>query len=91
MARVHVVRQHARQVILNLFLDALDALGAGDALAVDIRAEAGRAVLTISGGSSSAAGGERLSVAAALAEAVGGRVDVEGAARTLSLPAQRPE
>lgn len=91
MARVHVARQHARQVILNLFLDALDGLGAGDALAVDIRVEAGRAVLTISGGSASASGGERLSVAAALAEAVGGRVDVEGASRTLTLPGQRPE
>ncbi len=91
MARVHVARQHARQVILNLILDALDALGAGDTLAVDIRADAGRAVLTISGGSSSASGGERLAVATALAEAAGGRVDVDGTARTLSLPAQRPE
>ncbi|HEX6041365.1 histidine kinase dimerization/phospho-acceptor domain-containing protein [Longimicrobium sp.] len=91
MARVHVGRQHARQIILNLFLDVLDGLGGGDTLAVDIRAEGGRAVLTVSGGSSSATGGERLSVAAALAEAVGGRVDVEGGSRTLSLPAQRPE
>lgn len=91
MARVHVGRQHARQIILNLFLDALDGLGAGDTLDVDIRTEGAHAVLTVSGGSSSGGGGERLSVAAALAEAVGGRVDVDGPARALRLPAHRSE
>ncbi|HEX6911825.1 MAG TPA: histidine kinase dimerization/phospho-acceptor domain-containing protein [Longimicrobium sp.] len=90
MARVRVGRQHARQIILNLVLDVLDGLGGGDTLHVDIRGDADRAVLTVSGGSSSE-GGERLAVVAALAEAVGGRVDVDGATRTLSLPAQGAE
>ena len=86
LARVRVARQHARQIILNLVLDALDGLSGGDTLQVDIHAGGDRAVLTVSGGSSSE-GGERLAVAAALAEGVGGRVDVHGATRTLSLPA----
>jgi signal transduction histidine kinase len=86
LARVHVGRQHARQIILNLVLDALDGLGGGDVLQLDIQAGRDRAVLTVSGGSSSE-GGERLAVAAALAESVGGRVDVDGATRTLALPA----
>jgi two-component system sensor histidine kinase HydH len=90
MVRVRVGRQHARQVILNLVLDALDGLAGGDTLHVEVRRESGRAVLTVSGGSSSE-GGERLAVAAALAEAVGGRVDVEGPTRTLSLPAHGAE
>jgi signal transduction histidine kinase len=86
LARVRVGRQHARQVILNLVLDALDGLSVGDTLQLDIHAGGDRAVLTISGGSSSE-GGERLAVATSLAEAVGGRVDVHGATWTLSLPA----
>jgi signal transduction histidine kinase len=86
MARVHVGRQHARQIILNLVLDVLDGLAGGDTLHVDIQSGPDRAVLTVSGGASSE-GGERLAVAAALAEAVGGRVDVHGTTRTLSLPA----
>jgi signal transduction histidine kinase len=86
MARVHVGRQHARQIILNLVLDALDGLGGGDTLRVEIGGEPGRVLLTVSGGSPMD-GGERMAVAAALAEAVGGRVDVDGATRTLSLPA----
>ncbi|HYW13468.1 MAG TPA: histidine kinase dimerization/phospho-acceptor domain-containing protein [Longimicrobium sp.] len=85
MARVHVGRQYARQIILNLVLDALDGLAGGETLQLDIQAGADRAALTISGGPSSE-GGERLAVAASLAEAVGGRVEVEGAVRTLSLP-----
>jgi signal transduction histidine kinase len=90
MARVRVGRQHARQIILNLVLDVLDGLEGGDTLHVDIHGGPEHAVLTVSGGSSSE-GGERLAVAAALAEAVGGRVDVDGAARTLSLPAHGAE
>ena len=86
MARVHVSRQHGRQIILNLVLDALDGLGGGDTLQVEIHAGRDRVMLTVTGGSSSD-GGERLAVAAALAEAVGGRVDVEGGTRTLALPA----
>jgi signal transduction histidine kinase len=86
LARVRVGRQHARQVLLNLVLDALDGLAVGDVLHLEIHAGDDRAVLTISGGSSSD-GGERLAVATSLAEAVGGRVDVHGATRTLSIPA----
>ena len=86
LARVRVGRQQARQVILNLVLDALDGLAVGDTLHLEIHAGHDRAVLTISGGASSE-GGERLAVATALAEAVGGRVDVDGATRMLSLPA----
>ncbi len=86
MARVHAGRQYVRQIILNLVLDALDGLAGGETLQLHIQAAGDRAVLTVSGGASSD-GGERLSVATSLAEAVGGRVDVDGAVRTLSLPA----
>ncbi|HVH11631.1 MAG TPA: histidine kinase dimerization/phospho-acceptor domain-containing protein [Longimicrobium sp.] len=86
MARVRVGRQHARQIILNLVLEALDGLGGGDTLEMEIQTRGDRAVLKVSGGSPPPAG-ERLSVAIALAEAVGGRVEVDGATRTLTLPA----
>lgn len=87
MARVRVGRQHARQIILNLVLDALDGLGGGDPLQVEIRSDGPQVLLTVSGGAS-ADGSDRMAVAAALAEAVGGRLDLDGAARTLVLPAQ---
>jgi signal transduction histidine kinase len=87
MARVRVGRQHARQIILNLVLDALDGLGVGDVLRVEIRCDGPQVLLSVAGGAP-ADGGERMAVAAALAEAVGGRVDVDGATRTLVLPAQ---
>lgn len=86
LARVRVARQHARQIILNLVLDALDGLNGGGTLHVGIHAGGDRAVLTVTGGAPSQ-DGESLSVAAALAEAVGGRVDVDGDTRTLALPA----
>lgn len=85
MVRVRLGRQAARQIILNLVLDALDALSRGQTLRIAVREEEGRAVMTVSGPPSSE-GGERLSVAAALAEAVGGRVDLDGTERTLVLP-----
>ena len=85
MVRVRLGRQAARQIILNLMLDALDGLSAGQTLHIAIHAGDGRAVLTVTG-APSADGGERLAVAAALAEAVGGRVDAEGGERTLVLP-----
>lgn len=87
MARVRLGRQAARQIILNLVLDALDGLSGGDTLRIAVREEDGRAMMTISGAPSSEAG-ERLAVAAALAEAVGGRVEADAAGRTLALPAQ---
>lgn len=86
MVRVRLGRQAARQIILNLVLDALDSLSGGETLRIAVRAEEGRAVLTVSG-AAPAEGGERLAVAAALAEAVGGRVEADGAGRTLALPA----
>lgn len=86
MVRVRLGRQAARQIILNIVLDALDGLVGGQVLRIAVRVEEGHAVMTVSGAASSDAG-ERLSVAAALAEAVGGRVDVEGDERTLLLPA----
>lgn len=85
MARVRLGRQAARQIILNLVLDALDSLQGGDTLRIVVREEDGRAVMTVTGPPSSE-GGERLAVAAALAEAVGGRVDTDGPERTLTLP-----
>jgi signal transduction histidine kinase len=90
MARVRLGRQQARQIILNLVLDALDGVAAGDTLRVAVRVEGGHAELVVVGGPSSD-GGERLAVAAALAEAAGGRLDVDGATRTLALPAHRGE
>lgn len=86
MVRVRLGRQAARQIILNIVLDALDGLAGGQTLGIAVGVDAGRAVLTVSGAPSSD-GGERLAVAAALAEAVGGRVDMDGAERTLQLPA----
>lgn len=85
MTRIRLGRQAARQIILNLVLDALDGLQGGETLRIAVREEDGRAVMTVSGPPSSD-GGERLSVAAALAEAVGGRVDSDGPERTLALP-----
>jgi signal transduction histidine kinase len=85
MARVRLGRQAARQIILNLVLDALDGLQGGDTLRIVVREQDGRAVMTVTGPPSSE-GGERLAVAAALAEAVGGRVDTDGPERTLTLP-----
>jgi hypothetical protein len=85
MTRVRLGRQAARQIILNLVLDALDSLRGGDTLRIVVGEEDGRAVMTVTGPSSSE-GGERLAVAAALAEAVGGRVDTDGHERTLALP-----
>lgn len=85
MARVRLGRQAARQIILNLVLDALDGLQHGDTLRIVVGEEDGRAVMTVTGPPSSE-GGERLAVAAALAEAVGGRVDADGPERTLALP-----
>ena len=86
MVRVRLGRQAARQIILNLVLDALDGLTGGQTLHIAVRVEDGRAVMTVTGAPSSD-GGERLAVAAALAEAVGGRVDADGDGRTLLLPA----
>jgi signal transduction histidine kinase len=85
MTRVRLGRQAARQIILNLVLDALDSLRGGDTLRIVVREEEGRAVMTVTGPPSSE-GGERLAVAAALAEAAGGRVDSDGSERTLALP-----
>jgi signal transduction histidine kinase len=101
VVRVHVPREPARQVILNLVLEVIDGLGTGAALRISISEEGGEARLRVTG--TGAAAGEarftsRLAVARALAEGLGGRVDpLEGAGGTpnglrgveLVLPAAR--
>ncbi len=78
-APVEVRREPARQVILNLVLEVLDALDAGGTLRMEVRTGDGTCALTLDGtaadGTSPALPGEGGSVSAALAEAAGGRVE----------------
>ena len=81
MVRVHVPREPARQVILNLVLEMIDTLGSGDTLRIGISEDEGGARLRVEGpGLDPAAAGPatRLAVARALAEGIGGRVDPLG-------------
>lgn len=87
MARVRLGRQPARQIILNLVLDALDGLPAGDTLRVTVRGADDRAVMVVQASAGEA--GERTGVAAALAAGVGGRVEARGGERVLTLPSVR--
>lgn len=89
MARVRVGRQPARQIILNLVLDALDSLPPGETLRISVRGEADRSVLTVQCPPwPEGEYGERTAVAASLAESVGGRVDAEGGERAFTLPSR---
>jgi signal transduction histidine kinase len=90
MARVRVGRQTARQIILNLVLDALESLPSGETLCVTVRGEDRQSTLVIQGPTvPEAATGERTGVAALLAESVGGRVWAQGGERTFVLPSGR--
>jgi signal transduction histidine kinase len=85
MVRVRLGRQQARQILLDLVLDALEGAGEGDSLRVRVHGGTGSARLVVDGAASP--GSERTAVAAALAESAGGSVAVEGSVRTLELPA----
>jgi signal transduction histidine kinase len=93
--RVFVPREPARQVILNLVLDALDTSGPGATLRIVLDEAEGSARLAVrsSGGGPGepvAESAARLAVARHLAERMGGRVDGEGeGARTLTVPLAR--
>ncbi|MBW3655625.1 MAG: hypothetical protein KY444_05935 [Gemmatimonadetes bacterium] len=90
MARVRVGRQPARQIILNLVLDALEALPSGETLRVTVRGEEGRSTLIIQAPTApEATQGDRTGVAALLAESVGGQVWAQGGERTFVLPSSR--
>ncbi|HEX8360393.1 MAG TPA: HAMP domain-containing sensor histidine kinase [Longimicrobium sp.] len=90
--RVFVPREPARQVILNLVLDALDATGPGATLRLVLDEADGSARLAVEteGGDAGEASPEspaRLAVARHLAERMGARVDGEGeGARVLTVP-----
>ena len=86
MSRIRVKRQAARQAVLNLLLDALDGLSAGDTLHVRVEGHDGAATLTVQGAASDD-DDEHLAVAAALADALGGRLERDAGALTLTLPA----
>ena len=90
MARVRVGRQPARQIILNLVLDALEALPSGETLHVTVRGEDGRSTLTIQASTApGATQGARTGVASLLAESVGGQVWAQDGKRTFVLPSGR--
>ena len=86
VARVRVPRQPMRQIVLNLVLDSLDSVPAGQTLHLRTDGEADLCRLTVRGGSSSDPSGERLAVAALLAETVGGRVEAGSGALVFTLP-----
>lgn len=85
LARVRLGRQTARQIILDLVLDALEAGEEGTTLRIEVRGGAGVAEVVIQGGGTPEGG--RTAIATALAEAAGGRVDGESGNRSLVLPA----
>jgi signal transduction histidine kinase len=84
MARVRVARQAARQLLLDLVLDALDGADPGDRIVIDVRGVEGGARVSVEGGG--APDPERTAVAVALASAAGGGVEVSHGVRTLVLP-----
>ncbi|HEX2091520.1 MAG TPA: histidine kinase dimerization/phospho-acceptor domain-containing protein [Longimicrobiaceae bacterium] len=91
-AQVHVPREAARQVILDLILDALDRLERGSTLLIRTGQLQDRAVVYISGNDGAgrpvrfretgdpADGAGRLLVAEVIAERIGGRVETSGEA-----------
>jgi signal transduction histidine kinase len=85
LARVRLGRQAARQIILDLVLDALESTDEGEVLGIEVRGGGGQVEVRIDGGSEP--DGARTAIAAALAEAAGGRVEAAGGSRSLVLPA----
>lgn len=77
MARIHVPREPARQVILNLVLEVLDVLDSGGVLRIAISRDGDGARLSVEGSCAAPPpeGSPRLEVARALAAVLGGRVD----------------
>lgn len=87
MVRVRVGRQAARQMILELVLDALEGATGGEVLRLEVRGGGGRSEMVLTGGGEPDS--ERTAVAALLAEAAGGRVSLSPEVRSLSFPAVR--
>jgi signal transduction histidine kinase len=85
LARVRLGRQRARQMVLDLVLDALEGAVGGDVVRVHVESGGGRARLVVD--VPREGGGRRTAVAASLAAEAGGRVDVDGTRRILDLPA----
>jgi signal transduction histidine kinase len=92
LARVHVPREPARQVILNLVLDVLDGLAPGEPLRIRVAQEEGRSQLVVEGSYTPGPSepdedgfASRYGVARTLAETIGGRVD------PLGVPAGTPD
>ncbi|HEX2201992.1 MAG TPA: histidine kinase dimerization/phospho-acceptor domain-containing protein [Longimicrobium sp.] len=108
IARVFVQRESTRQVILNLVLEVIDRLASGGTLRIGIREREGRSRILVGDSGDAVAALDpaevaaevathpagRLGVAFALAEAVGGRVELDPAAEdgpslVFSLPVAR--
>ncbi|HEX8210969.1 MAG TPA: histidine kinase dimerization/phospho-acceptor domain-containing protein [Longimicrobium sp.] len=92
--RVFIPREPTRQVILNLVLDALDAVGPGATMSIVLDEAEGSAVLSVetvgAGLEPPAESAERLAVARHLAEKMGGRVEGDAAGmRVLKVPLAR--
>jgi two-component system sensor histidine kinase ChvG len=95
---VHVPRGPAGQVILNLVLHVLDGLRPQGVLRIAVSRDGDRAVVRVEGAGANGgapqpcpdgAASERLAVAGALAEALGGRLEADGSAAALWLPSGR--
>jgi signal transduction histidine kinase len=82
--RVGLGRQAARQMVLDLILDALEEVRDGDGVDVHVAGDSSRAELRVEGGATVA--GPRLEIARALAESAGGTVLHEAGSRSLRLP-----
>lgn len=101
--RGHITREAARQLVLNLLLDALSLVRPGGALGIRTEVESNWIHLLFEGETAAGAGGDggepsapHLAIARALADAHNGRLELRGAAPgesfviTLSLPLTTP-
>jgi two-component system NtrC family sensor kinase len=94
VTRVFIPREPTRQVILNLVLDALDAVGPGATMSIVLDEADGSAVLSVGAAGAGleppAESAERLAVARHLAEKMGGSVESDAAGmRVLKVPLAR--